>query len=135
MSAAGPLANLALVLLAAAALRLGVAAGWFVPIPLGLFELAVAPAGGVAESVILVLSLTFSMNLILFVFNLIPVPPLDGASALGLLLSDETGRRLQQFMAQPMLAWGGLLVAWFLMRRIVSPVLAFAVDLLYVGAR
>jgi Zn-dependent protease len=135
MSAAGPLANLALVLLAAATLRLGVAAGWFVPVPLGLFELAVAPAGGVAESVILVLSLTFSMNLILFVFNLIPVPPLDGASAMGLLLSDETGRRLQQFMAQPMLAWGGLLVAWFLMRRIVGPVLAFAVDLLYVGAR
>jgi hypothetical protein len=26
-------------------------------------------------------------------------------------------------------------VAWFLMRRIVSPVLAFAVELLYVGAR
>jgi Zn-dependent protease len=135
MSAAGPLANLALVLLAAAALRLGVAAGWFVPVPLGLFELAVAPAGGVAESVILVLSLIFSMNLILFVFNLIPVPPLDGASAIGLLLSDETGRRLQQFMAQPMLAWGGLLVAWFLMRRVVGPVLGFAVDLLYVGAR
>jgi hypothetical protein len=34
-----------------------------------------------------------------------------------------------------MLAWGGLLVAWFLMRRIVGPVLGFAVDVLYVGAR
>ena len=43
MSAAGPLANLALVLLAAAALRVGVAGGWFVPLPLGFFELAVAP--------------------------------------------------------------------------------------------
>jgi Zn-dependent protease len=135
MSAAGPLANLALMLLAAVGLRLGVAGGWFAPVPLGLFELALAPAGGVAESVILVLSLIFSMNLILFVFNLIPVPPLDGASAIGLALSDEAGRRLQQFMAQPMLAWGGLLVAWFLMRRIVAPVLDVAVGLLYVGAR
>ena len=135
MAAAGPLANLALLLLAAAALRLGVAAGWFEPLPLGLFELAVAPEGSVAESVILVLSLVFSMNLILFVFNLIPVPPLDGASAIGLLLSDGAARRLQQFMAQPMLAWGGLLVAWLLMRRIVAPVLAFGVELLYVGAR
>jgi Zn-dependent protease len=134
MSAAGPLANLALVLLAAAALRIGVAGGWFLPLPLGFFELAAAPEGGIAESVILVLSLIFSMNLILFVFNLIPVPPLDGASAIGLLLSDQTGRRLQAFMAQPMLAWGGLLVAWFLMRRIVGPVLGFAVELLYVGA-
>jgi Zn-dependent protease len=135
MSAAGPLANLALVLLAAAGLRIGVAGGWFLPLPLGFFELAAAPEGGVAESVILVLSLIFSMNLILFVFNLIPVPPLDGASAIGLLLSDETGRRLQAFMAQPMLAWGGLLVAWFLMRRVVGPVLGFAIELLYLGAR
>jgi Zn-dependent protease len=135
MAAAGPLANLALVLMAALAIRLGVAAGFFLPVPLGLFELAVAPAGGLTESVILVLSLVFSMNLILFVFNLIPVPPLDGASAIGMLLSDDAGRRLQQFMAQPMLAWGGLLVAWFLMRRIVWPVLDVAIGLLYVGAR
>jgi Zn-dependent protease len=133
MSAAGPLANFALVVMAALAIRLGVAAGFFLPVPLGLFELAVAPSGGVAESLVLVLSLVFSMNLILFVFNLIPVPPLDGASAIGLLLSDAAGRRLQQFMAQPMLAWGGLLVAWFLMRRIVGPVIDVAVRLLYVG--
>ncbi len=134
MSAAGPLANLLLLLLAAAALRLGVAAGFFVPLPLGFMELAGAPEGGVAESVILVLSLIFSMNLILFVFNLIPVPPLDGACAIGLLLTDAAGRRLQAWMAQPWLAWGGLLVAWFLMRRIVGPVLGLAVEVLYWGA-
>jgi hypothetical protein len=36
-------------------------------------------------------------------------------------------------MAQPMLAWGGILVAWFLMGRIFSPTLGFAVGLLYLG--
>jgi Zn-dependent protease len=133
MAAAGPLANLFLLLLAALGLRLGVATEVFLPVPTGFFELALAPEGGVASALVVVLSFTFSLNLLLFVFNLIPVPPLDGSSAIGLLLSDEAGRRLQQFMAQPMLAWGGILVAWFLMGRIFSPTLAFAVDLLYLG--
>ncbi len=134
MSAAGPLANLALVVLAGALLRLGVALGSFLPVPVGNFALALAPEGGVAESVILVLSLVFSLNLILFVFNLIPVPPLDGASVVALFLSEDMGRRLQQWMAQPMLALGGILLAWLLMRRSFGPVQALAVEWLYAGA-
>jgi len=134
VAAAGPLANLLLVVLAAIGLRLGVAAGWFVPVPLGTFELAVAPHGGVSESVILVLSWVFSLNLVLFVFNLIPVPPLDGSSAIGLLVSEQAARRLQEWMRQPLFAIGGLMLAWILMRSIVGPVLGFAVGLLYLGA-
>jgi Zn-dependent protease len=133
MAAAGPLANLGLVLLAGVALRAGVAAGWFVPMPMSRFELAVAPAGGLGESVILVLSWVFSLNLILFVFNLIPVPPLDGSTVLGLFLSERGARRLQEWMAHPMLAFGGLLLAWMLMRVIVPPALGFAVGVLYLG--
>ena len=134
MAAAGPLANLALVLLAGIVLRVGVAAGWFVPMPTSRFELAIAPGGGVGESVILVLSWIFSLNLILFVFNLIPVPPLDGSSVVGLFVSEENARRLQEWMTQPMLAFGGLLLAWMVMRMIVTPVLNFAVGILYLGA-
>ena len=134
VSAAGPIANLLLVVLAAFGLRLGVAAGWFLPISLGPFALAVAPDGGVGESVILVLSWVFSLNLILFVFNLIPVPPLDGSTAIGLLVSEENARRLQEWMRQPLLAFGGLLLAWLLMRMVVGPVLAFAVGVLFLGA-
>ena len=134
MAAAGPLANLALVLLAAVALRIGVAAGWFEPFPQSRFELALAPGGGVAESVIFVLSWVFSLNVILFVFNLIPVPPLDGSSAIGLFISEQNARRLQEWMSQPMLAFGGLLLAWMVMRSVVSPVLSFAVGVLYLGA-
>lgn len=134
MAAAGPLANLALVLLAALALRVGVAAGWFVPLPVSGVELAGAPGGGVVESVIFVLSWVFTLNLILFVFNLIPVPPLDGSSVVGLFISEANARRLQEWMTQPMLAFGGLVLAWMLMRSIITPVLDFAVGLLYLGA-
>ena len=134
MSAAGPLANLLLVVLAGLVLRLGVELSWFVPVPVSTFELALAPGGGVAESVIFVASWVFSLNLILFVFNLIPIPPLDGASVIGLFVSEETARRLQAWMAQPVVALGGLLLAWLVMRRVFGPVLRAAIDLLYLGA-
>lgn len=133
MSAAGPLANLLLVALAGIVLRAGVATGWFLPVPVDTFALALAPSGGIAESVIFVASWAFSLNLILFVFNLIPVPPLDGASVIGLFVSEQTARKLQEWMAQPVVALGGLLLAWFLMRRIFGPVLRTAIDLLYLG--
>jgi Zn-dependent protease len=134
MAAAGPLANLALVVISGVILRLGVELGWFLPVPTSTFELARAVDGGVAEGAIQVLSWIFSLNLVLFVFNLIPVPPLDGASVIGLFVSEQNARRLQEWMAQPMLAFGGLLLAWLVMRRIVGPVLGAAVDVLYLGA-
>jgi Zn-dependent protease len=134
MAAAGPLANLALVVIGGVILRLGVELGWFLPVPTSTFALARAVDGGVAEGAIQVLSWIFSLNLVLFVFNLIPVPPLDGASVIGLFVSEQNARRLQEWMAQPMLAFGGLLLAWLVMRRIVGPVLGAAVDVLYLGA-
>jgi Zn-dependent protease len=133
MSAAGPLANLGLVVLAGLGLRVGVELGFFAPVPLGSFELAVAPGGGVAESVIFVLSWIFTLNLLLFVFNLMPVPPLDGASVIGLFVSEDTTRRLQQWMAQPVVALGGLLLAWLVMGRVFGPVLRAAIGVLYAG--
>jgi Zn-dependent protease len=134
MAAAGPLANLALVVLGGALLRLGVELGWFLPRPVSAMELAQAASGGIAAGAIPVLSWMFSLNLILFVFNLIPVPPLDGASVVGLFLSEQNARRLQEWMAQPMLAIGGILVAWLVMRAIALPVLGTAIGILYLGA-
>jgi Zn-dependent protease len=134
MAAAGPLANLALVLVGGILLRIGVELGWFVPRPISTFELAVAPGGGVAEGAIQVLSWLFCLNVVLFVFNLIPVPPLDGASVMGLFVSEQNARRLQEWMAQPILAFGGIVLAWLVMRAIAGPVLGAAIDVLYLGA-
>ena len=53
---------------------------------------------------------------------------------IGLLVSESSARKLQEWMAQPMLALGGILLAYLLMRRIAGPVLWAAVDLLYLGA-
>ena len=134
MSLAGPAANLALVLLAVAAIRGGAALGHFVaPESVNFTTITAAAQPGVGDAVATFLSLLFTMNLLLCVFNLIPVPPLDGSGAIGLLVQEDTARRIQEWMQQPALAWGGILVAWLLIPRIFGPVFLTAVNWLYPG--
>jgi Zn-dependent protease len=114
MSLAGPVANFAIATLAAIAMRIGLAMGWFLPVT-PLFAQIVAPAteGGVIDGVATILSLFFSMNILLGLFNLIPFPPLDGYGVLGLFLSDAGAVRLQQLrMRMGMFAFLGLVLAW-----------------------
>lgn len=132
MSLAGPASNFALVLAAGVAIRLGIASGAFqAPASIGFTQLVAAPGGGVAELLAVLLSILFTLNLLLGVFNLIPVPPLDGSGALGLLLPEETARRAQLLLRRPQLSLLGLVLAWFLIGRIFSPVHLLAIQLLY----
>ena len=71
------------------------------------------------------------MNLLLFVLNMIPLPPLDGSGALPLLLPESLATRYQDFIQQPMLGWIGLLIAWNIFDDIFMPVFFAAVQLLY----
>jgi Zn-dependent protease len=81
--------------------------------------------------VALLLSVLFTLNLLLLVFNLIPFPPLDGANAVGLLFSDARARRVQVLLRNPRLSLVGLLLAWMAMPRIFGPIHRLAVNLLY----
>jgi len=55
----------------------------------------------------------FSLNLLLGCFNLLPIPPLDGFGVVGLFLSDDAGRRFQQFrLVAAQLHLHRTLVAW-----------------------
>jgi len=122
MSAAGPAANLALALAALAFLHVGLAAGFFVPAD------TLRPARFVAGHVAWIdgmgrfTSMMLFLNTILCLFNLIPFPPLDGASALTLFLPQEAGLRVRQALRQPAFALVGLLVVWFGFGRLVPPI-------------
>jgi Zn-dependent protease len=132
MSLAGPASNLALVLVTGALVRLGIAAGVLVtPEAVGLASIATAAAPGVGSTLALVLSVFFSLNLILATLNLIPLPPLDGSGALPLLLPEGLAERWRGFVAQPALAWLGLLVAWNLFDDVFRPVFLIAVSTLH----
>jgi Zn-dependent protease len=132
MSLAGPAANLALVVLAGLAVRAGIAAGAFeAPAAIRFTQVVVASAGGLAGLTASFLSILCTLNLLLCVFNLIPLPPLDGAGVLALLLPAATARRLQKWLTHPQVSTLGILVAWLLIGRVFGAVHLLAVNLLY----
>jgi Zn-dependent protease len=135
MALAGPGANLLLVVLAALALRAGESAGIFLaPERIHFGFVASSNASATWEAVSGLLSVIFSLNLLLFVFNLLPFFPLDGSAAITLLMSRDTTKRYQEFLwSTPMLGWIGLLIAWKLFDFLFQPVFTAAVSLIYPG--
>ena len=75
----------------------------------------------------------FTLNLLLFLFNLLPLPPMDGSAAIQLLMKDEIARRYQELMRQPMIALLGIMVAWRVIGRLFWPLLTLALRFLYPG--
>jgi Zn-dependent protease len=132
MSLAGPAANLLLVVAAGVVIRILILADVLeAPQTIHFTQVAVSTAGGVWSTLATFLSVLFTLNLLLTVFNLIPVPPLDGAGALGLFLSQEHSRRMRILLAQPQLALLGILAAWYLIGEVFWPVHLLAIRLLY----
>lgn len=134
MSLAGPAANLGLMLMAAAMIRIGLLMQVFhSPQSVGFTTLTLAYEEGTASSVAQLLSILFTLNLVLFVFNLIPVPPLDGSGALPLFLPERVVSQYMQALRQPGFAMMGLIFAWVLMRQIFPVIYRVAINLVYLG--
>ena len=110
MALAGPATNYTLMLIAAVALRLGSSQGWlhkpdFASSVLGAF---------------------FSLNLLLGTFNLLPVPPLDGSSAIMLFMGETRSQRYLDWLRGNSYAMVGLLLAIVAFRYIYAPIKAVA---------
>ncbi|HKA16669.1 MAG TPA: site-2 protease family protein [Myxococcota bacterium] len=132
MALAGPAANAGLVLLAALAVRLGLAAGVFdAPASIAFDRVVASVSDGVWATIASLVSILFTLNLVLLVFNLIPLPPLDGAGALGLMLPERLALRLRLAFARPGWAWIGIVAAWIAIGEVLPPVHRAAIRLLY----
>jgi Zn-dependent protease len=135
MALAGPAANLILVVLAGLAIRAGILLGVFhAPESVTFEQVTAAVSPGLVNSASVAISIVFSLNLILFVFNLVPLPPLDGSEVLSLFLSDSAAERYAQLLQQPGSRIIGLVVAWWLLDIILNPVHLLALNILYPGA-
>lgn len=121
VAAAGPITNFALAVLSALAMRLLVfsAAG----LPDG------SPLGTFIDPITLMLAFSIYINLLLGIFNLIPVPPLDGGRvAVGLL---PTGPSMALAKIEPfgMILIIALVFFTDVFSHVIAPALSFAVQL------
>src|SRR5438093_1276150 len=131
MSLAEPAANLLLVVAAGFILRFGLSLGYLeVPRYFSLTRLMTGASVYWASAAVL-LSMLFVLNLILAVFNLLPVPPLDGSGAVLLFLRQDQVVSYQNLLRHPLMSLVGLLVAWYLFNPLLWPVLRAALRLLY----
>ena len=137
MALAGPAANLLLLLIAAVLINIGVMAGiFYAPDSITFADVTAATAGreSVWYSVSYFLGAVFALNLLLLVFNLLPIPPLDGSAALVLLLPENIVGRYQELISFNMhLSWLGIFVAWQLFPGHFDPLFTLAISLLYPG--
>jgi Zn-dependent protease len=133
MAMAGPLANFTLAAIAAVVMRIGLAAGTFVPGTMGFTQLIGAPQAGIAEGLATFLSIVFALNVLLGTFNLIPLPPLDGASVVTAILPHRLALRYLELSYNRMFSLIGLVVAWQLFGPLFNPIFETAVGLLYAG--
>jgi Zn-dependent protease len=135
MALAGPAANLFFVLVAALIIRSGMLFGFFhAPETSTFTRVTEAGTSGIANSAAVVVSILFSLNLLLLVFNLLPLPPLDGSNVLLLFLSEQAAERYEGLLHQPMYRTIGLVIAWQVFGPVFGPIHTLALNILYPGA-
>lgn len=120
MALAGPATNFLLMIIGAIGLRVGTT----------LQLIQWNPYRGPHGFAAVLLYVLFSLNLLLGVFNLLPVPPLDGSSVVMLLMTEERARNYLDWIRAGTFALPGILVSLVIFRYIFPPVESFIESLL-----
>lgn len=132
MTLSGPAANLLLAAAAGLLIHLGVALGYFhPPNAIAFTRVAESGADGLPNAAAIVVSIFFCLNLALFVFNMLPIAPLDGQAWMEMLLRGRALMAYRMVMAHPSLRLFGLFAAWIIMGFIYGPIFMLALNILY----
>lgn len=133
MSLAGPAANFLLAILAGIMMAIGLSTGAFQPDSSAGGSIVTAASSDLMAGAATVLSVFFTLNLLLGCFNLLPIPPLDGFGVLGLFTGSEGQLRLQKLRVQLRGPWmlAGILLASRLLGYVYDPLLDQSVRAIY----
>jgi Zn-dependent protease len=121
MALAGPTANFTLMLLAVVALRVGMSMQLFQSDPITGAESFAGTA----------LQVVFSLNLLLGTFNLLPVPPLDGSTAIMLFMSESQAQKYLDWIRGNSFAMVGLLVGMLVFSKVFPYIQDFVVRVFF----
>jgi Zn-dependent protease len=135
MALAGPAANLVLAAIAFFALKVGLAADVWGPFSGDAFQMdrLVSPMNegtGILDGVGRFCSVLLGLNILLFLFNLLPLPPMDGAAVLAGFFRPARALR-ERMRGNPMLGLLGLLLAWQVFPMIFGPIYSRVLALLF----
>jgi Zn-dependent protease len=134
MALGGPAANFSLVILSVLAIRIGIHFGFFgVPDSVTFTHITEALRPGATAFAATFLSIIFLLNLLLGTFNLLPVPPLDGATGITLLMPQEMGLRFLHWVRTQGFGMIGLIAAWYAYDKMFPYIFRFALGVLYPG--
>jgi len=134
MALAGPLSNLAILIAVGVLIRLGMALDLFyAPDRINLSHIVASSPNSFFDGFTVFMSILFSLNLLLFTFNLIPLPPLDGSGIVPLFLNDEQAEKYMDFLHNSSFSFIGIFIAWKLFDLIYDPIHLLAIGLLYPG--
>jgi Zn-dependent protease len=125
---AGPAANFILCIFAVLLMLLGVKAGVFTPTLISNYNIV----GGEGPWAICgqILSIIFSLNFLLGIFNLLPAPPLDGSNIPLLFLNGRAAEKYQLAIYQPQLQIITFILVWQLAPVIIRPAFNWAFGIL-----
>jgi Zn-dependent protease len=132
MAAAGPAGNLIIAIIAFAILRVGLGVDWFIAPEHVSFD-SIAEVAGIAgpSFVTTLLSVFLVMNVFLCAFNLLPLPPLDGAAVLNGLLPERHALKLMELQSNAMMSLIGLMIAWQVFPFLTDPLFAVLLRLVH----
>ncbi len=138
MSLAGPATNFALALIGILAIKALLAAHVFEAPYVATFTQLVQEAGeprtgSFATGLAMALSVLVNLNVLLGLFNLLPIPPLDGAGVVEGLFPDSLGKFYDRMREVPMLQFVGILVAWNVFSVIPGPAFNIVLGLVHSG--
>lgn len=122
MSLAGPLSHLPAVLVSFFAMYIGLHTGFFTgDLSSGMVQVTTGSGGNLSWALSLFLNAIFTLNIVLLVFNLMPLPPLDGSEIWYLFVKREEDRLRLRYQASSY-SVAGIVLAWYLFPRVFGPI-------------
>jgi len=131
MSLAGPMSNLCIAVLCIIVMYTGLKGSWFFPGQHIYFQVVTAEQGSLLWGLTTLLSMLLLMNLLMFVINILPIPPLDGSTVIPLFLNAKQTQRYQAFIQKPVFSLVGMFMIFYLIKYIYPPVHRLALSIVY----
>ena len=134
MSIAGPFANLLIVILVILIINIGYRFGLFnAPEAVNLSSVTSSNYGGLLSNIADFLSILFSLNIMLFTFNLLPLPILDGSKIPMFFIKPNNAEKFLEIMNDGKLLIVTLIITYYFFDYIHEPIRLFFINLLYPG--